>query len=149
MVQKPGRLTVVEGGELRSIGTFDGWVGLGMWLGSDGFQFMPPAMEKTGAQAPIMRIDLDGKQEQFSGGLWYRAGMWDQAGTLGFKYLVLNWKGDVTTAHWHDSAQVAWVNFNPNHHLGNLLYMPPSAPYLPFSGSDRLWLKRLERAHGG
>jgi hypothetical protein len=131
---KPGNLAVVIGNEIRPLATFEGRVGLGMWLGSDGFQFAPPA-EKTGGQAPIFRIDLTGVQAQFSGGIWYQAGNPDE------RSLIVNWKGDVTTVHWSDSAREARVDFDPNQHLGHPVYVPPSAPYLPFVSGERVVLR--------
>lgn len=141
MERKPGRLAVVEQGALHPITTFDDRVGLGIWLGSDGFQFMPPNREKTGAQAPIMRIDLAGQQSKVSGGLW------KMAITPEGDLFLLNWMGDLTTIHWRSAAEVARVDYNPNDRLGYPLYAPPSAPYLPFVSFShaQVWLKRLER----
>jgi hypothetical protein len=132
----PGRLAVVEAGTIRPLATFEGWVGLGMWLGSDGFQFSPPAREKTGAQAPIMRIDLKGEQTTFS--TW-----WDQANTPEGERLIVDLHGNPSTVYWRGAAAPARVRYSPS--LGYLVYVGPSAPYLPISGEGRLWLKRLER----
>lgn len=137
MPKRPGRLAVVEAGAIRPLATFEDWVGLGMWLGNDGFRFMPP-MEKTGAQAPIMRIDLKGEQTTFSS-------FWLQAGIPEGENLILDWKGDLSTVYWKGAAAPARVRYSPNDHLGHPIYVGPSAPYLPFSGKGSLWLKRLER----
>lgn len=133
---KPGHLAVVEGREIRRLVTFAGRVSLGIWLGSDGFQFSPPA-GKTGAQAPIFRIDLTGEQTIFSGGIWYWAG--NREG----RALIVNWQGDVTTVHWSDSTREARIEFDPNEHLGDPWYVPSSSPYLPFVRGERVALRRL------
>lgn len=137
MREKPGRLAVVEGGKIRRLATYEGWVGMGPWLGSDGFRVMPP-VEKTGAQAPILKLDLGGKESTFSGGIW------DQAGTREGQHLIVDWKGEVTTVHWNRSAASAQVRFSPNDHLGHPVYVEPSAPYLPFASEGRLRLVPLK-----
>lgn len=134
---RPGRLAVVNGNEIQPLATFDGPVGLGIWLGGDGFWYSPPAREKTGAQAPIMRISLAGEQTQFSGGIWYEADARDG------RSLIVNWKGDLTTVHWSDSAQEARIRFDPNEHAGSPLYVPSTAPYLPFVSGDKVVCLRV------
>lgn len=134
---QPGRLAVVVGNEMRPLATFDGRVGLGIWLGGDGFSYSPPSRDRAGGQAPIMRIDLTGKQTQFSGGVWYETVTHDG------KRLIIDWKGDFASVHWSDSAHEARINVNPNEQPGSVLYVPSSAPYLPFVMGEKVLLKRL------
>jgi len=136
VVDQPGSVAVVTGTEIQTLATFDGRVGLGIWLGSDGFRYSPPIREKTGAQAPITRMSLTGETE-YSHGIWY------EAGTRDGRSLILNWMGDLTTVRWSDSAREARIDFDPNDHVGHPLYVPPSAPYLPFVSGDRVTFKRL------
>lgn len=135
MNQKPGRLAVVEGGKIRTLATIDGYVGLGPWLGADGFRYMPP-MEKTGGQAPIQRIDMNGQKSVFSGGMWYEAG--NRAGDR----LILDWRGATSTVTWSNATRTAKVNYNPNGDLRRPLYVPDTAPYLPFA-TDKGGLRLL------
>lgn len=135
---RPGHVAVVEGEEIRVLATFEGRVGIGMWLGEDGFRFTPP-MEKTGAQLPVLRMDLSGQQSEI-GGLWYHAGLHPDP-DRGPSMLVI-WSGDASTVYWSDSARVAQVHFDVNRH-GQPLYAPPWAPYLPTGDSDALRFLRF------
>jgi len=133
----PGHVAVVEGEEIRVLATFDGRVGIGMWLGADGFRFQPP-VEKTGAQAPVLRMDLNGQQSEMHG-LWYHSG------PHGGPNMLVLWSGDVSTVYWSDSARVVQVSFDVNRH-GDPLYVPPSALYLPVRSPGSLCLLRLTPA---
>lgn len=136
----PSSLAVVEDGTVRTLASFDGPVSIGIWLGSDGFRFMAPTGEKTGAQAPIMRIDMAGKESQFSQALWWAVGV-----PFTGEHLILDWRGDTSVVYWRGVAEPAQVGFSPNDRLGEPGYAPPGARYMPFSGNHGLWLKRLER----
>lgn len=141
---KPGTLAVAEGGKVRHLATFAGRVRRGMWFGSTAFQFNDPNRDVTGGSSPITLLNRTGKQEDVSAGQWYYAQR-DQLipDTVAWAQLIMHWRDDGTTVQWADSDQTAHINFNPNDHLGNLLYVPPKAPYLPIAGPDRLWLKWL------
>ncbi|HEY8347388.1 MAG TPA: hypothetical protein VIL07_08990 [Symbiobacteriaceae bacterium] len=133
---KPGQLAVVADGEIRPLATFQGRVHLGQWLGNDRFQFMPPA-DKTGAQPPIFSIDLSGEQTQLPGP-WYQAQSRD-----GRELLVIWNGGNEAAVFWSDASRPARVRFHLNERLGDVLYAPPHAPYLPFVSAERVVLRRL------
>lgn len=134
-LDKPGHLAVVTGARIRTLATFEGRVGLGMWLGTEAFKYTPP-MEKTGAQPPIFRIDLTGKTEALPG-------LWQMAYSAGDTGLLLLRDETEAVLYWSDSAQPARTRLALRENPGQPLYVPPGAPYLPFVRSDRVLLKRL------
>lgn len=135
----PGTLAVIEEGRLRPLATSAELVSIGMWLGPDGFQFGRASAEKTGAQAPIMRIDLAGQETQFSQAIWW------PVGRPGGEQLLLDWRGEDSVVCWRGEARPARVAFGPNDQVGEPQYVPPQALYMAFSGPAGLRLKPLER----
>lgn len=137
MWEKPGRVAVLENGKIRVLATFQGWGGIGMWLGPDGFRFLPPMREKTGGQAPVQRIDLRGEQTTVQGGMWFNPGR--PSG----EQLMLFWQEGLSPVYWRGAATVARVRYNPNW-IGHPYYAPPHSVYLPFAHKDGMRLVKLE-----
>jgi len=138
---RPGHLAVVEGGRIRVPATFEGRVGIDMWLGNDSFRFTRPS-ENTGAQPPIPRMDLSGGQSVVDG-LWYHPQIYPAPHhpDRGPNMLVI-WRDDVATVYWSDSERVAQVSLNGDVH-GQPLYAPPWAAYRPVGDSDSLRFLRF------
>lgn len=143
---KPGHLAVAADTGIRTLATFDGRVSLGMWLGTEAFQYVPP-QEKTGGKAPIYRIDLTGAIEALPDyelvpdyGLlpdYWR--LTDPAGGL----LLLLRRENGMDLYWSNASQPAHITVEVGENLGYPLYVSPGAPYLPFVRSDRVLLKRI------